>query len=108
MSHLNYLAVLAFIALCAVAVSLLFRLRLLSKWKVFLLTDGCIIALYLTWDIWAAKRKAWYFDPHQIVGLKLFGVLPVEELLFFILVPIMVILSYTSLGKITQWIANRR
>lgn len=103
MSHLNYLGVLAFIAICAVGVNLGFRIRIFKRWKTFLLADAFIVLVYVSWDIWASQRKAWYFDDRQIVGLKLFGVLPIEELLFFIIVPLIVVLSYLSLMKIIQW-----
>ena len=108
MSHLNYLGVLAFIALCAVGVNFGFRLRISKQWRTFLLADSIIILIYVTWDIWAASRKSWYFDDKQILGAKLFGILPIEELLFFILVPLMVVLSYQSLQKIIVWRNSRR
>lgn len=105
--HFTYLAVLGFVALCAVFVNLLFRIRILRLWKVFLKIDAIVLLLYGTWDLWAAQRKSWYFDNSQIIGIKLFGVLPIEEILFFILVPLMVILSLLSLEKILRRRSSR-
>ena len=105
--HFTYLAVLAFIAICAVFVNFLFRIRIVRLWKTFLKLDLVLVALYGSWDIWAANRRAWYFDDKQILGLKLFGVLPFEEILFFILVPLMVLISHQSLEKIIQWVKTR-
>ena len=104
MGHFTYLAVLAFIAICAVFVNFLFRIRISRQFKIFLKVDLLLIVLYGSWDIWAAQRKAWFFDSQQIIGVKLFNVLPIEELLFFILVPFMVILCLQSLEKILSWL----
>jgi len=105
--HFTYLAVLGFIAICAVVVNFLFRIQIVRQWKVFLKVDLLLIALYGSWDVWAANRKAWYFDDQQILGLKIFGVLPIEEILFFILVPLMVLISLQSLEKIIEWVKTR-
>jgi len=105
--HFTYLAVLAFIAVCAIVVNFLFRIRISRQWKTFLQVDLIIIALYGTWDIWAAARKAWYFDDRQVIGIKLFWLLPIEEILFFILVPLMVLISIQSLEKIVKWVRSR-
>lgn len=100
MTHLNYVGVLAFIGICAVFVNLGFKLKIRRQWKAFVIADIGLMALYLTWDIWAVKKGSWYFDQNKIIGLKIFGVLPIEEVLFFFLVPLMVVLCYLSLTKI--------
>ena len=102
-AHFHYFFVLAFIGLCAVGVNLGFRIRIASKLQQFLLVDALVIVLYLSWDIWAVFKKSWYFDPNQIIGLQLFGRLPIEEILFFVIVPLMGVLTYSALLKLTGW-----
>jgi len=102
-AHLSYLAVILFVALCAVSVNFGFRLRLGGYWRELLQTQLVILAIYLSWDTWAIAKKSWYFDHHQIINFDVLPKVPVEEFLFFLVVPVMTILSYLALLKLTGW-----
>lgn len=102
MAQFNYLMVLGFIGACAIFVNIGFRLRISSKWKLFLLTDAVILTIYLAWDFWAVSKGSWYFDSEQVIGLYIFSRLPIEEILFFIIVPLMVVLTYLALIKLSR------
>ena len=102
MAQFHYLMVLVFIGMCAVFVNFGFRLRIKSKWKLFLMTDAVILGIYLAWDFWAVAKGSWYFDPEQIMGFYIFGQLPIEEVLFFVIVPLMVVLTYLALIKLSK------
>lgn len=108
MQELNYLGVLAFVGACAIFITLTFRIRVKKFCKIFLATDLVILAIYLAWDYWAIHQGSWRFDTEQILDVYLFGKIPVEEVLFFIIVPLTTILTYLALTKITQWIAAHR
>ncbi len=103
MENLHYSYVLIFIATCAVGVNFGFRLKFSKRLKLFLLTDSLILVLYLIWDFWAISKGSWFFDPDQILGIMLLGKLPIEEFLFFIIVPLMTVLTYLPLIKLTGW-----
>ena len=103
MEHLHYSYVLIFVAICAVGVNFGFKLRFSKKLKLFLFTDALILVVYLIWDFWAVSKGSWFFDPDQILGVMLLGKLPIEEVLFFIIVPMMSILTYLALTKLTGW-----
>ena len=100
MAQFNYLMVLGFIGACAIFVNFGFKLRISSKWKLFLLTDAVILAIYLAWDFWAVSKGSWFFDQEQTLGIYIFSRLPIEEVLFFIIVPLMVVLTYLALIKL--------
>jgi lycopene cyclase domain-containing protein len=108
MAHLHYLGVLVFIALCASFVALVFKIRVPHFWRIFLLTDGCILGLYLIWDYWAIIKRNWYFDSHQISNITIIPKVPLEEILFFIVVPLTTVLTYKALLKLTKWESDRR
>ena len=103
MEHLHYSYVLIFISICAIGVNFGFKLRFSKKLKLFLLTDALILVIYLIWDFWAVSKGSWFFDPNQILGIMILGKLPIEEVLFFIIVPLMSILTYLALTKLTGW-----
>jgi lycopene cyclase domain-containing protein len=101
--NLHYSYVLIFIAICAVGVNFGFRLQFSKKLKLFLLTDSLILVIYLIWDFWAVSKGSWFFDSNQILGIMILGKLPIEEVLFFIIVPMMTVLTYSALSKLTGW-----
>jgi lycopene cyclase domain-containing protein len=89
--------------ICAIGVNFGFRLQFSKKLKLFLVTDSFILVIYLIWDFWAISKGSWFFDPNQILGVTLLGKLPIEEFLFFIIVPMMTVLTYLALTKLTGW-----
>ena len=103
MENLHYSYVLIFVSICAVGVNFAFKLQFSKKLKLFLFTDALILFIYLIWDFWAVSKGSWFFDSNQILGIMLFGKLPIEEVLFFIIVPMMSILTYLALTKLTGW-----
>lgn len=107
MAHLHYTEVLAFIAICAIFVATAFKIRVPHFWRIFLLTDACILGLYLIWDYWAISKRNWYFDSKQILTFNLVPKVPIEEILFFIIVPLTTILTYKALLKLLKWESDR-
>jgi lycopene cyclase domain-containing protein len=53
-------------------------------------------AIYLAWDVWFTDTGIWGFNPNYTKGLYLFG-LPVEEWLFFMVVPYCCVFLYEVL-----------
>jgi len=100
LTHLHYAFVLAFIVLCAIAVSLGFRLRVARFWRIFFYTDLAIMVVYLAWDFWAVANKNWSFDQKQILGVRLLNRVPIEEVAFFVIVPLMTIITFLALNKL--------
>ncbi|MCX6457021.1 MAG: lycopene cyclase domain-containing protein [Actinobacteria bacterium] len=103
MENLNYAYVLFFVTICAIGVNFGFKLQISKKLKLFLFTDSLILVTYLIWDFWAVSKGSWFFDSNQILGIMLLGKLPIEEVLFFIIVPLMSVLTYLALVKLTGW-----
>jgi len=55
------------------------------------LLPALIAGTYLTGaDIAAVDAGVWFFDPKQNLGCLLFGILPIEEALFFFLTSLLV------------------
>jgi lycopene beta-cyclase len=62
-----------------------------------------VIVIFVTWDLLAYARGHWWFDDGQILGPRLFG-LPVEEWLFFVVVPLCALLTYEAVGAmLDRW-----
>jgi len=56
--------------------------------------------VFLSWDIWATARGHWGFNMDYITGIKIFN-LPVEEALFFIIIPFCAIFTWETVKYYT-------
>ncbi len=63
------------------------------KWK--FLFPGLLLsgAFFIIWDIWFTSIEIWKFNPDYVLGLFIGG-LPIEEWLFFIVVPFSCVFIY--------------
>ena len=59
------------------------------------------VAVFLVWDVIAIERGHWTFSPQYTTGWLLPGGIPVEELVFFVVVPICGLLTYEAVR--TLW-----
>lgn len=93
MRHLAYLAVLAGCLVGSMWLEWGLRTRVLVRRRRLLAALGCVVPLFVLWDVYAISHHQWAFDPRSVTGLRLPGRLPIEELLFFVVVPIAAILT---------------
>lgn len=69
------------------------RIRFYHKWKYLTLSVGLPLLFFIVWDIHFAAHGIWSFSDRYTLGPKLLG-LPVEEWLFFVVVPYSSIFTY--------------
>ncbi|HMQ64670.1 MAG TPA: lycopene cyclase domain-containing protein [Arachnia sp.] len=58
-----------------------------------------MLVLFVTWDVVGILRTHWWYEPRFISGIHL-GPLPLEELLFFLVIPVCGLLTYEAVGRI--------
>lgn len=76
--------------------------RVLRKIKRLVLTLIPVVILYVLWDYYAIINDHWFFDENKTTGIILIGFLPLEELLFFITVPIAALLSFEAVRSVKR------
>ena len=103
---LAYLLVLAACVLGTLPLEFYYRTRVYGRPRRWLLTLAPVVAVFVAWDLWAIDRGHWDYDPDQIVGVILPGDLPLEELLFFIVVPTCAILTFEAVRSATGWLGG--
>ena len=103
MRHLSYLAVLAFCLLGTLPLELWLGVRVYRQPRRLLLTLLPVVAVFYLWDVYAVAADHWSFDPAQTVGLVLPGGVPVEELLFFVVVPTCAVLAFEAVRRVKGW-----
>ena len=102
MSHLAYLFVLAGCLVCALWLEPVLRVNVLRRWRRLLLTLLPVVAVFVLWDLGAIAAGHWTFDPEQTTGILLPGGLPVDELLFFVVVPICAVLGFEAVRAVLR------
>jgi lycopene cyclase domain-containing protein len=61
------------------------------------------VAVFVVWDVIAIARHHWTYGARYVTGWKL-GNLPVEELVFFVVIPICGLLTYEAVRRmLTEW-----
>ncbi len=98
-----YLAVLAGIFLASAWLEIVVRTRVFRRWRRLLVAVGGIMVPLVAWDWYAIRSGHWHF--HNMTGARI-GILPVEELIFFIVVPIAGILSLEAVRAVRGWPAG--
>jgi lycopene cyclase domain-containing protein len=99
--HLTYLGVLVACLLSAAWVDPVFRLGLRRRWRRVAATVVPVAVVFCAWDVAAIAAGHWTYDPAQTVGVTLPGRLPLEELLFFLIVPVCAILGFEAVRTAT-------
>ncbi len=99
----TYLGVLAFILAVTAPLEIFLRARVYARWKRLALTVAPVFVVFAGWDIWAIARHQWSFDEAKLTGVVLPGHLPLEEALFFLVVPVAAILTLEAVRGLTGW-----
>ncbi|MBL7963605.1 MAG: lycopene cyclase domain-containing protein [Flavobacteriales bacterium] len=62
------------------------RISFWKKWPGLFTGILVMSMLFIPWDVWFTAQGVWGFNPRYLVGIGFFG-LPIEEWLFFLLIP---------------------
>lgn len=102
MSKFSYIGVLVFILFGTIWLEIIMQARVLRKIKRLVLTLIPVVILFVLWDYYAIINDHWFFDEDKTTGIILIGFLPLEELLFFITVPIAALLSFEAVRSVKR------
>jgi lycopene cyclase domain-containing protein len=105
--HWTYLLVLGGCLFGALWLEPLLKVGVLRQVRRLALTVAPVAAVFVGWDLLAIRAGHWSFDPRQIVGVVLPGGLPLEEVLFFLVVPVCAILGFEATRQTLQRRARR-
>lgn len=101
MGHGAYLAVMAFVFLSTAWLEVALRTRVYRRWRRLLLSILPVALLFAAWDIHAIAAGHWWFDEERITGVRLVGGLPLDELVFFLMIPTAAILTLEAVRSAT-------
>lgn len=102
-NRLAYVAVLVLVLLGTAWLEVLLRARVYARWRRLAVTLVPVVVVFSLWDLYAIAAGHWTFDADRTTGVLLPGGLPLEELLFFVVVPIASLLTLEAVRSVTRW-----
>lgn len=87
LQHLVYLAILAVCLLGTLPLEFCLHTRVYARWRRLAVTLLPIVIIFGGWDVYAVHHGSWHYDGAYLLGVTLPGRVPLEELLFFLVIP---------------------
>ena len=106
MSAFEYLLLMGACVLITLPLELFFRARVYRRWRTVLWALVPVIVVFCLWDVVAIARDHCVYNPRFVTGIHL-GNLPLEELVFFIVIPLCALLSYEAVGTVLTAVRKR-
>lgn len=66
------------------------------------------VIAFSIWDIIAIRFELWTYSPRFTTGIMLPFDYPLEELVFFVVIPLCALLTYEAVGRVLGWLSKRR
>lgn len=103
--HLVYLAILAACVVGTLPLEFLLGTNVYAQWRRLAVTLLPVVVVFGAWDEWAIHQGTWYYDSNYLVGVRLPGHLPLEELLFFLVIPTCAVLTLEAVrARRAEWL----
>ena len=103
MSRFAYVGVLVLVLLGTGWLEVLLRTRVYARWRRLLVTLVPVVAVFCLWDLYAIASGHWTFDVDRTTGVVLRGGLPLDEVLFFVVVPVASLLTLEAVRSVKRW-----
>lgn len=112
MDRYQYLLLMGGCFLITLPLEVVFGARVWRRPVRLLKVVGPVVAIFYVWDIVAIARGHWTFSERYTTGVVLPGGVPLEELVFFVIIPICALLSYEAVRNLLghdlpSWVGDR-
>lgn len=101
MDRFQYVIVLALCVLVTLPLEFLFGARVWRRPRRLLAALAPALAVFVVWDVWATSSGTWDFEPRYTLGIALPGGMVLEELAFFAIIPICLLLTMEALRNLS-------
>lgn len=105
MDNFQYLALLAGCLVCTVPLEFIYGFRVWRDPARLFRALLPVVCFFICWDLFGIHRGNWWFNGDYVTGITLPGDIPIEELLFFIVIPAAAISGYEA---VKASLASRR
>ena len=94
----QYLMLMAACLLVTLPLELVLGARVYRRVRTLLLALLPVVLIFSVWDIIGIVRDHWSYNPRYVTGIRLPFEMPLEELVFFIVIPLCGLLTYEAVG----------
>lgn len=91
--HLTYLLILLACIVGTLPLEFVLHTRVYARWRRLLAVLAAVVVVFGGWDVIAIAHSDWHYDGRYLIGVTLPGRLPLEELLFFVVIPTCAVLT---------------
>lgn len=95
----HYLAVLVLCLVFTAPLEWFFGARVYARWRRTAVAVAVGAAPFVVWDYLAIRAGDWAISPRHTLGVMI-GAFPIEELLFFVVIPLCALLTYEAVGNL--------
>lgn len=106
MSHFSYLSVLLGCLIGTAGLEIFLRTRVYRRVWRLIASVIPVVAVFTLWDIYAIKERHWTFDPRYVTGINTIGNVPIDEICFFIVIPVCAILTLEAVRSARNWLVG--
>lgn len=96
MDRYQYLLIMAACVAITLPLEFVFRARVYRRPGRLLRAMWLPLVLFIAWDLVAIARGHWSFDDRWVTGWRFPGDLPVEEVAFFVVIPLCALLTFEA------------
>jgi lycopene beta-cyclase len=104
----QYLLLMAGCLLITLPLEFLLRARVYRRPRRLLLALVPTLVVFVAWDILGIVRGHWWYSPDYTTGILLPARVPLEELVFFLVIPVCGLLTYEAVGTVLGWLRQWR
>ena len=113
LDRFQYLLLMGACLLITLPLEFVFGARVWRRPRRLLAAMWLPVLLFVVWDVAAIARDHWTYSEKYVTGWELPGNLPIEELVFFVVIPICGLLTYEAVrqvlsGELLERLRGRR
>jgi lycopene beta-cyclase len=96
MDRYQYLLLMGACAVITLPLEFVFRARIYRRPRRLVRAMWLPVVLFVVWDLVAIARGHWTFSERYVTGWQLPGAIPVEEIVFFLVIPLCALLTFEA------------
>ena len=66
-----------------------------------------VAAVFVVWDAVAIAAQIWSYNPRYVTGIRLPADIPIEEVLFFIVIPLCGLFTYNAVDTMLTYLRKK-
>jgi lycopene beta-cyclase len=104
----QYLLLMAGCLAITLPLEFVLRARVYRRPRRLLLSLIPMLVVFIAWDIVGIVRGHWWYSEKYTTGIHFPLEVPLEEVVFFVVIPICALLTYEAVGTVLGWLRQWR